>query len=143
MKQFLTFLIGEETCALNLHEIQEVVECRRIDPFPGAPPAVAGAISFHGRVVPVVSMSELFGLASAKIGNRLIVLVNERGPFALGVDRVGAIITLDPSVRQGGEDHGGSDYIGKVVDWNGRMLGMLELERVGDELNRICDGMGG
>ncbi len=46
MKQLLPFKVGYETYALELGEIQEIVEQQRIDPFPGAPAVVAGAISF-------------------------------------------------------------------------------------------------
>lgn len=143
MKQLLPFQVGYESYALELNEIQEVVEQQRIDPFPGAPAAVAGAISFHGRIVPVVSLPEMLKFPTARIGSRLIVLVNERGPLALGVDRVGSIISLEPADYKPVENYGEREFICEVVNWKGKMLGLLDLDKVSDELAQLCEGVGG
>jgi len=143
MKQLLPFKVGYESYALELNEIQEIVEQPRINPFPGAPEIVAGAIAFHGRIVPVISMPKLLNFPTGKIGTRLIVLVNERGPIALGVDQVGSIISLDSSAFNPIQSFTERKYISDVVNWRGTMLGLLQLDQVQTDIDLFCDSTGG
>ncbi|MCF6267145.1 MAG: chemotaxis protein CheW, partial [Desulfuromusa sp.] len=59
IKQLLPFKVGYETYALELVEVQEIIENQKIYPFPGTPEIIAGAIGFHGRIVPVVDLAML------------------------------------------------------------------------------------
>jgi purine-binding chemotaxis protein CheW len=143
MKQLLPFKVGYESYALELNEIQEIVEQHRIDPFPGAPDIVAGAIAFHGRIVPVISMPKLLNFPMGTIGSRLIVLVDERGPIALGVDQVGSIINLEPSAFNPVQSYSERKYISDVVNWRGAMLGLLQLDQIQTDIDLLCDSTGG
>lgn len=142
MKQLLPFKVGYESYAVELTEAQEVVESVRIDPFPGAPDVVAGAIAFHGRIVPVIDMPIFLGFPMGKVGRRLIVLVNARGPVALGVDQVGSAISLELSDYKPVQNYSDRKYIREVVNCNGAMIGMLNLDQLQTDLQRFCLGMG-
>lgn len=143
MKQLLPFKVGYESYALELNEIQEIVEQQRIDPFPGAPDIVAGAIAFHGRIVPVISMPKLLNFPTGTIGSRLIVLVDDRGPIALGVDQVGSIINLQPSAFNPVQNYSERKYISAVVNWRGAMLGLLQLDQIETDIDLFCNSTGG
>ena len=99
MKQLLPFTVGYETYALELVEVQEVVENQKIYPFPGSPEIVAGSINFHGRIIPVVDLVKLLNFPPDKRGQRLIVLTNQRGPVALEVDQVQAVINIETGLK--------------------------------------------
>ncbi len=129
MKQLLPFTIGYETYALELVEVQEVVENQKIYPFPGSPTIVAGAISFHGRIVPVIDLALLLDLPSGALGQRLIVLVNQRGPVALGVDQV--------------QNYTERSYINDIINWRGKMVGLFDLEQLQLKLESLCAQVGG
>lgn len=143
MKQLLPFRVGHETYALELLEIQEIVEQQKIHPFPGAPDVVAGAIGFHGRIVPVVDLAKLLDFPTGKIGQRLIVLVDKRGPVALGVDRVGSIINLEITRTNRMQNYAERPYISDIVNWGGSMVSLLDLEQVQAELDLLCENSGG
>jgi purine-binding chemotaxis protein CheW len=143
MKQLLPFTVGYETYALELVEVQEVVEEQKIYHFPGAPEVVAGAIGFHGRIVPVVDLARLLDFPTGKIGHRLIVLVNDRGPVALGVDQVQAIINLEINQTNQMQNYAERNYINDVINWGGKMISLFDLDQLQIKLESLCLQVGG
>lgn len=143
MKQLLPFKVGYETYALELTEVQEVVENQPVYDFPGSPVEIAGAIGFHGRIVPVVDVSRVLEFPTGKLGKRLIVLTNERGPIALGVDQVGAIVAVEigPSNRM--QNYAERDYISEIINWNGEMISLFDLDQLQVKVEALCAQAGG
>jgi len=138
MKQLLPFKIGYETYALELIEVQEVVENQQVYDFPGSPEAIAGAIDFHGRIVPVVDLALLLDFPTGKLGQRLIVLINERGPVALGVDQVRAIINIEINQTNRMQNYTERNYISDVVNCGGEMISLFDLDQLQTKLESLC-----
>ena len=138
MKQLLPFKVGYETYALELVEVQEVVENQKIYDFPGSPAVVAGAIDFHGRIVPVIDLAQLLNFPTGNLGQRLIVLINERGPVALGVDQVRAIINVEINQTTQMEDYAERNYISNVVNCRGEMISLFDLDQLQIRLESLC-----
>ena len=143
MKQLLPFVVGYETYALELVEVQEVVENQKVHPFPGSPEIVAGAINFHGRIIPVIDLAQLLNFSSEKIGQRLIVLINQRGPVALGVDQVQAIINLEIGPENRMQNYSERSYISDVINWQGKMISLFDLDQLQITLELLCSQTGG
>ena len=143
MKQLLPFKVGYETYALDLAEVQEVVENQPIYDFPGSPAEIAGAIGFHGRIVPVIDLARILEFPAGNIGTRLIVLAHERGPYALGVDQVRAIISVEisPSTRM--QNYTDRDYIREIINWNGEMISVFDLDQLQVYIESLCTSVGG
>ena len=138
IKQLLPFEVGYETYALELIEVQEIVENATVYPFPGAPDIIAGAIGFHGRIVPVVDLALLLNFPAGKLGERLIVLINGWGPVALGVDQVRAIINLEINQTNQMQNYAERNYIGDVVNWGGKMISLFDLDQLQQKLESLC-----
>ncbi|MCD6582684.1 MAG: chemotaxis protein CheW [Desulfuromusa sp.] len=138
MKQLLPFKVGYETYALDLVEVQEVVENQKIYNFPGSPEAIAGAIGFHGRIVPVVDLALLLDFPTGNLGQRLIVLINERGPVALGVDQVRAIINIEINQTNQRRNDTERIYIRDVINWRGKMISLFDLDQLQTKLEALC-----
>ncbi len=143
MRQLLPFIIGYETYALDLVEVQEVVENQTIYLFPGSPEIVAGAINFHGRIVPVVDLAQLLDFPLNKKGQRLIVLTNQHGPVALGVDQVQAVINIETGSDIQMEDYAERSYINEVINWHGKMISLFDLDQLQIKLELLCTQSGG
>ena len=143
MKQLLPFTVGYETYALDLVEVQEVVENQQVYPFPGSPEVVAGAISFHGRIVPVIDLALLLDFPSEQLGQRLIVLINQRGPVALGVDQVQAIINIEASPENQMQNYAERSYINDIFNWHGKMVSLFDLDQLQLKLESLCTQVGG
>ena len=140
MQQLLPFSIGDATYALELAEVQEVVEDKTIYPFPGTTTTIAGAISFHGRIIIVIELAQLLSFSNSKIGNRLIVLTNQEQQFALGVERVGKIINIDPEKSKRMESTDDKNYITEIIQHSGKVINLFNLEQLKLQLKELCTG---
>lgn len=143
MSQLLPFKLGAETYALELTEIQEVTEDQVIYEIPGAPEKVAGAISFHGRIVPVIDLPLLLGFAPGNRSERLIVLVDQYGPVALMVDGLQRVLTLDLVLGTLAQSDSEEDCIRGVFNRQGEMISLLDLEQLQLKLEALCSRTGG
>jgi purine-binding chemotaxis protein CheW len=143
MKQLLPFKLGEETYALNLLEVQEVVEKRSIYPLPGAPEAVTGAISFHGRIVPVVDLPQLLGFPVGPRTARLVVLTDANGPLALTVDRLRPVLNVELACATLTQSDSEADCISGVLSWQEEMISLLDLKQLQKMLEQLCSKAGG
>ncbi len=143
MNQLLPFKLGEETYALELTEIQEVVENRSVYPLPSAPDMVAGAIGFHGRIIPVVDLSILLGFPTGPRSERLIVLTDDNGPVALAVDRLLPVLNVD--LLQGilTQSNSEADCIRAVLNWQEEMISLLDLAQLQKTVEQLCSKTGG
>lgn len=78
------FYIGELRLLVNLDETSEVAEMPQLFRLPGAPSGVKGLTNRHGRVVPVVDISVLFG-TQRDFEKKVWLLVCGRGEEAVGL----------------------------------------------------------
>jgi len=143
MSQLLPFKLGPEVYALELADVQEVVEQRTIYPLPGVAETISGAISFHGRIVPVIDLPLLLGFDAGVRSERIIVLTDEHGPVALNIDRLQRIITLDLAHCTLSQSESEQDCIRGVIDRDGEMISLLDLEQLRLVLDRVCSETGG
>lgn len=142
MNQILPFLLGSELYALQLDDIQEIVEQRPVHPLPGVVEGIAGAIDFHGRVVVVVDLPLLLGFDPGSRNERMIVLTNEHGPVALLIDQMRRIISLDLLHSTLSQSHSEADCIRGVINLNGEMISLLDLEQLRQRFEQICGDSG-
>lgn len=143
MTQLLPFKLSEETYALELTDIKEVVENQQIYPLPGAPQNIAGAISFHGRIVPVIDLPLLLDFTAGKRCERLIVLTDLHGPVALAVDRLRPVITVDLVHSVLSQSESEEDCIRDVLNWQDEMISLLDLGQLQMRLETLCSRSGG
>ncbi len=106
----LSFRIAGRRFALDAERVAEVVRQPTVTRVPHAPASLRGVVSLRGKVLPVVSLGELLGVADAGDagGGRLIVL-DDGEPLALAVDEVlglaagdrtaGLVETVDGAAR--------------------------------------------
>ena len=62
---YLTFGLGEETFALDVGNVREVLDLVNVTRVPRTPAFMRGVINLRGSVVPVVDMRLKFGLSAA------------------------------------------------------------------------------
>ncbi|WP_303721452.1 chemotaxis protein CheW [Malonomonas rubra] len=142
MSQLLPFKLGAEVYALELIDVQEIVEHCQLHPIPGVPETVLGAIGFHGRIVPAIDLPLLLGFPAGLRSERMIVLTDEHGPVALVVDQLLRIITLDLVHSVLSQSDSEKDCIRGVLNRSGQMISMLDLAQLRLLLQQICTGNG-
>jgi purine-binding chemotaxis protein CheW len=92
-RTLLTFRVADRRLAVDPARVAEVVRRPLITRVPHAPPGLSGVASVRGRIVPVIALGRLLGLAeTAGALERLIVLEGAL-PVGLVVDEVTGLET--------------------------------------------------
>ncbi|MCP5054913.1 MAG: purine-binding chemotaxis protein CheW [bacterium] len=137
--QYLTFKLGNETYALGIGQVQEVLEISPITEVPDTPPFVRGVINVRGSVVPVVDMKLRFKnekteeTKTTRIIVMTVTLKNKLTLLGALADSVKEVIELDntdieppPSLGENTE----SRFITGMGKQGGEFIIMLNIEKV-------------
>lgn len=122
--QYLTIVLGTQTCAITVTAIREINQVSEITPIPNTPKFVRGVINLRGKIVPVVDLKHKFGMSETglKRGTCIAVIECDHGLVGVLVDEVKDMVELkqdeiEPSPNLG--DERSLSYlmgIGKVKD---------------------------
>lgn len=102
LEQYLTFTLDEETFAVNISKVREVLDFTTLTKVPRTPDFLRGVINLRGSVVPVVDMRLKFGMSKAeKTVNTSIVITeitldDEITVLGALVDSVQEVLDLEP-----------------------------------------------
>lgn len=143
--RYVVFGLSGRTLALPAATVARFLPVPALETPPALPPVVAGLFRWHGRVVPVLRLDRLLGLAESAIGLYATLLLLERsdGPLALAVERVHGLVAAE--AQEIAEDlsfegcalavipHGGGTAT--VLD-PGRLLTLAEERRLEDFRSR-------
>ena len=74
--QYITFKLGDESFAINVAQVREVLELPQITKVPTAPDYMRGVVNVRGKAIPVVDLRLKFGLPSTPdtVNSRIVVL---------------------------------------------------------------------
>lgn len=99
----LTFHLANETYAIEAKYIKEVHALKDYTPLPCVPSFVYGLINIRRRIYSIIDLRPLFDLPilKKKAESRIIILKNDQTSFALIVDRVIGLL----SVQKDGLQH--------------------------------------
>lgn len=101
-RQYLTFKLGDETFALDVANVREILEFTIVTKVPQTPDYMRGVINLRGSVVPVMDMRLKFSMSKTeKTVNTCIVVVevsmdNETTILGALVDSVQEVFELEP-----------------------------------------------
>ena len=74
--QYLTFLVGQESLAISILDVKEIIEICNVTRVPMTPDYIHGVINLRGNVVPVVDLSLRFSeVPSARTKRSSIVIL--------------------------------------------------------------------
>lgn len=147
-RQYLAFVLGGETYAMEIRSIKEVIQYGALTQVPMMPDFIRGVINLRGAVVPVIDLAVRFGRAPSDVSRRTCVVVLEvehHGvELALGfiVDQVRAVLDIPAADIEPPPSFGSSlrteflEGIGKV---DGEFVILLDVDQVLslDELSAI------
>lgn len=100
--QFLTFNLADETFAVDITRVKEVLEYTEMTKVPRTPPFMCGVINLRGSVVPVVDMRQKFGMPKIeRTVNTCIIIVevamdNQKTVLGAMADSVKEVMNLEP-----------------------------------------------
>ncbi len=102
-RRYLPFFLGDESFAVSIRTVKEVVEANRLIIDRGKPNRTRRAINLRGSVVPVIDLCTYFGGEPTEINQHtlIVILVLNHGvhPQTIGimVDAICTILNIAPS----------------------------------------------
>jgi purine-binding chemotaxis protein CheW len=96
-RQFVTFHMEEETFAVPLTDVQEIIRLPDMVGVPLASPNLEGLANLRGSVLPVINLRRIFRMQDAvhDDATRVVVLNNSK-PVGFVVDRMARVVTAEP-----------------------------------------------
>jgi purine-binding chemotaxis protein CheW len=79
---------GTHRLALDVEDVQEIIECGVVTPLPGLPAAIAGVLPIRGRAVPLIDLAAVHGDSPGHDHRNVVVTNDGARPLALLVDTV-------------------------------------------------------
>jgi purine-binding chemotaxis protein CheW len=73
--QLAAFCVGEETYAVDIMRVREVMRAVALTPVRQGPAAISGLLNLRGVLMPVMDLRQRFGLPPANNARRRIVVV--------------------------------------------------------------------
>lgn len=98
MKQYCTFKIEEEIYAIDVEEIQEIINLPKLAKIPRAKDFITGIFTLRGQIVTNFCVNTLFKMKNMSECQHCIVLRKEPDPISVNVNEVLDIIDIDPEV---------------------------------------------
>lgn len=137
--QYLTFSVSNETFAIAISAIKEIIEYRAPTDVPMMPPFIRGVINLRGRVVPVVDLSVRFGRARMDVVRRTCIVILEvldgdrRQEIGAVVDAVSAVVEIPETDIEPAPQFGAklrADFISGMGKLGEKFVILLEVDRV-------------
>jgi purine-binding chemotaxis protein CheW len=103
-RQFVTFVVCNEVFAVDMAPVQEIIRVPEVVRVPLAPAALCGLSNLRGKVLPIISLRQIFGFAEQAADDATRALVIDIGqPLGFVVDRVASVVGVEPSRIEGVE----------------------------------------
>ena len=136
--QYLSFSLGEETFAVDIRHIREIIEYGDVTAVPMMPPFLRGVINLRGKVVPVIDLSVRFGRAPTDVRRRSCIVIVEVGDEAdrqdLGiiVDAVNEVVEIEANSQERPPAFGAglrNDFIQGIGKVDGHFVVVLAVDQ--------------
>ena len=132
-EQHIEFGIGDESYAIRISDIHEIIKMQEITDIPNCRSYVQGVINLRGRIIPVLSLRSLFGLNPDIVtkSTRIIVVTHLEESVGIIVDKVNKVTTFTdiqvPPDRVGGMN---GNYFTGIGLTSAGLVGILKLDEV-------------
>ncbi len=99
MKQYVTFLVGDETYGVSVIKVQSINEMTEITHVPKALSFIKGVINLRGAVIPVIDMRKKFNLPPKEYDSFTVILIVEVRGRLIGMiaDAVSDVVSFPVS----------------------------------------------
>jgi len=85
IQQFVIFKLENETFALNINKVKEIVQIAEITRVPNVPDYIEGMMNMRGHVYAVVGLRNKFHYSSEKLNNNARIMLINSGNTIVGV----------------------------------------------------------
>jgi len=99
VKQYVTFLVGDETYGVSVIKVQSINEMIEITHVPKAVSFIKGVINLRGAIIPVIDMRKKFNLPPKEYDSFTVILIVEVKGRLIGMiaDAVSDVVSFPVS----------------------------------------------
>lgn len=150
-EQYLTFRLGQETYAMGILSIKEILEYGGLTTVPMMPLCVRGVINLRGRVVPVVDLAVRFGREPTRPGQRTCIVIVDlevdgvRQDIGVIVDAVNQVLEIPAAEVEPTPSFGSrlrTDFVAGMGKVDSEFVAILNVNRV-FAIDEIAEFRGG
>jgi purine-binding chemotaxis protein CheW len=137
--KYLTVSLDNESYAIAVLRVREIIRLQKITPVPQMPEFVKGVINLRGRVIPIVDLRVKFGL-KAEVADRTCIVVvqvslaaGHNVQMGLIVDGVEEVVTLSGNEIEPTPEFGtrvDTSYLLGMAKIKGLVKTLLDIDRV-------------
>lgn len=100
-QSYFTIFVGTEVFGISVQDTQTIFRVQKVTPIPHAPKDIVGLVNIRGKIVTAVSLRRRLRIDDVEnFENALAIGMEHKGEnFALMVDQVGDVLSLDESMR--------------------------------------------
>lgn len=96
VRQFVTFIVGDEVFAVDMAPVQEIIRVPEVVHVPLTPDTLEGLANLRGKVIPIISLRRIFGFPDAEHDDSTRALVIDLGqPLGFVVDKVARVVGVE------------------------------------------------
>lgn len=108
---YVTFSLAEETYAIDVLQVQEVLKVTEIAPVPGVPDYILGIINLRGNVVTVIDARRRMGLDDRESdeASRIVIIDVDNQNVGILVDSVSEVVRISPDSVEPAPEVGNDD----------------------------------
>lgn len=134
--EILFFNIGESVYGIEIKYVNEIISIENITIVPKIPDYIKGVINIRGKVVPIISVRNRFGMEEIPYDDRTCIIVLEfEGGDSVGiiVDRVQEVLTAKPgdiSKAPDSKNVNTNRYIKSIIDFDGEIRLLLDCDKL-------------
>ena len=130
VQQFVIFQVADESFAVPLAQVQEIIRMPAVVHVPLSPAALEGLANLRGSVLPVIRLRHVFGMSAVDHDDATRVVVLDMGrPVGLVVDRVANVVTVEADRIEASSTIGGTIdtelLTGMIKTADGRSMVMI------------------
>jgi len=133
--QLVTFALGNEEYAVDILKVQEINRMTEIARVPNAPPFVEGVINLRGKVIPVISLRQRFGLSETVSDEKSRIMIMDIQGITIGVvvDAVSEVLRIPASTvdeaPQVASDIS-TEFIQGIAKLEDRLIILIDMDRL-------------
>lgn len=128
--QLVIFKLGEEYFAVDTDKILSINDMMPITKVPNAPNYIKGLINLRGSIKSLVDVNLLLNINSDKEQDNIIILKVDDEELGITVDEVEEVIDIEEEKIQKLETHNSESYIKGIIDLDGRLLTVIDIEKL-------------
>jgi purine-binding chemotaxis protein CheW len=134
-KQLVVFNLAEESYAVDINMVREIIQLQPVTRVPGTPLSVEGVINLRGSVIPIVDLRKRFQLKAVERNKetRIVVVSCKGAEVGVIVDSVAEVLripvdSIEPSSSVFTDEH--LEHLLGIVKLSGRLVILLDMDQV-------------